>query len=136
MFACTTMNGTAIATAVTDVCNTPSPAGPVPMPYPNTAMLMTANPSTTVKNVIVMGMPVLNEQSVIPMTNGDNAGVNLGVVSGMVMGPCTFKSGSQKVNFGGKPAVFMTCQTGHNGQNNPNAMGTVVAPSQSILDVK
>lgn len=136
MFACTTMNGIAMATAVTDVCNTPSPAGPVPMPYPNVAMLMTADPSTAVKKVVVLGMPALNAQSTIPMSNGDNAGVNMGVVSGRVMGPCCFKSSSQKVNFGGKPAVFMSCQTGHNGQSSPNAMGTVTAPSQALLDVQ
>ena len=29
-----------------DVCLTPSPVGPVPIPYPNMASGLTANPST------------------------------------------------------------------------------------------
>lgn len=135
MFACTSMNGMAQATAVTDVCKTPTPGGPVPMPYPNIAMLNMANPSTTVKKVVVLGMPALNVNSETTLSNGDEAGVNMGVVSNKIMGPCTFKSSSQKVKFGGKPAVFMTCQTGHNGKSNPNAMGSVLAPSQTLLDV-
>ncbi len=135
MLACSSMNGIAQTQGPTDVCNTPTPTGPVPMPYPNIAMLATVNPGTAVKNITIMGMPVLNQDSVIPMSNGDNAGVNMGVTSGMVMGPCTFKSGAQKVTFAGKPAVAMNCNTGHNGQNNPNAMGCVMAPSQSIVDV-
>ena len=135
MFACTSMNGVAQAIAVTDVCKTPTPGGPVPMPYPNIAMLNMANPSTTVKNVVVLGMPACNVKTETTLSNGDEAGVNMGVVSNKIMGPCTFKTSSQKVKFGGKPAVHVTCQTGHNGKRNPNAMGSVMVPSQSLVDV-
>ena len=135
MFACTSMNGMAMAVAVTDVCKTPSPAGPVPIPYPNIAMLNMATPGNVVKKVVVLGMPAFNVKTQTTLSNGAQAGVNMGIVSNKVMGPCTFKSSSKKVKFGGKPAVFMTCQTGHNGSSNPNAMGTVMVPSQSILNV-
>ncbi len=135
MFACTSMNGVAQAIAVTDVCKTPTPGGPVPMPYPNIAMLNMANPSTTVKNVVVLGMPACNVKTETTLSNGDEAGVNMGVVSNKIMGPCTFKTSSQKVKFGGKPAVHVTCQTGHNGKSNPNAMGSVMVPSQGLVDV-
>ena len=135
MFACTSMNGVAQAIAVTDVCKTPTPGGPVPMPYPNIAMLNLANPSTTVKKVVVLGMPACNVKTETTLSNGDEAGVNMGVVSNKIMGPCTFKTSSQKVKFGGKPAVHVTCQTGHNGKSNPNAMGSVMVPSQSLVDV-
>ena len=135
MFACTSMNGVAQAIAVTDVCKTPTPGGPVPMPYPNIAMLNMANPSTTVKNVVVLGMPACNVKTETTLSNGDEVGVNMGVVSNKIMGPCTFKTSSQKVKFGGKPAVHVTCQTGHNGKSNPNAMGSVMVPSQGLVDV-
>lgn len=135
MFACTSMNGVAQAIAVTDVCKTPTPGGPVPMPYPNIAMLNMANPSTTVKNVVVLGMPACNVKTETTLSNGDEVGVNMGIVSNKIMGPCTFKTSSQKVKFGGKPAVHVTCQTGHNGKSNPNAMGSVMVPSQSLVDV-
>ncbi len=135
MFACTTMNGMAMTTGPTDTCKTPTPGGPVPMPYPNIAMLMTANPSTADSKVLVLGMPVLNAKSEIPLTNGDNPGVVGGVVSNMVMGACKFKSSSMKVSYNGKAAVHLTCQTGHNGSGNPNAMGAVTVPSQTMLDV-
>lgn len=135
MFACTSMNGVAQAIAVTDVCKTPTPGGPVPMPYPNIAMLNMANPSTTVKNVVVLGMPACNVKTETTLSNGDEVGVNMGIVSNKIMGPCTFKTSSQKVKFGGKPAVHVTCQTGHNGKSNPNAMGSVMVPSQGLVDV-
>lgn len=135
MFACTSMNGIAMTSGPTDTCKTPTPGGPVPVPYPNIAMLNTVSPNTTDKKITVLGMSVLNAKSEIPVTNGDNAGVNGGVVSNSVMGKCTFKSSSQKVSFNGKPAVFMTCQTGHNGPSTPNAMGTVTVPSQTFLNV-
>ena len=135
MFACTSMNGIAMTTGPSDTCKTPTPGGPVPVPYPNMAMLNTVNPGTADPKVTVLCMPVLNAKSEIPLTNGDNAGVAGGVVSNMVMGACTFKTSSKKVSFNGKPAVYQTCQTGHNGSATPNAMGAVTVPSQTLLDV-
>lgn len=71
MFACTSMNGMAMAVAVTDVCKTPSPAGPVPIPYPNIAMLNMANPGNVVKKVVVLGMPAFNVKTQTTLSNGD-----------------------------------------------------------------
>ena len=65
MFACTSMAGMAIGTPMTDVCKTPTPAGPQPMPYPNLAQIPMTNPGTTEKTVTVLGQPVLNNKSVI-----------------------------------------------------------------------
>ena len=66
-----------------DVCLTPAPPSPVPVPipYPNIAMGPTAVPN--VPTVLINFMPAHNMGTVIPMTNGDNAGVNMGVASGM-----------------------------------------------------
>jgi hypothetical protein len=112
-----------------DVCNTPTPTGPVPIPYPNTSTGSAADPATTALNVLTDGMPSFNQMTMITMSQGDEAGVNLGVVSGMVMGPTTFIMGSTNVFVGGAPAQRLTSTTGHNGVS-MNCPGTAIAPSQ------
>jgi hypothetical protein len=117
--------------AFPDTCKTPTPAGPVPMPYPNTAMLMQANPATCTLKVKIMNQPALTKQSVIPMTSGDEAGSAGGVISGEIKGPAQFKKGSIKVKFEGQPAAFQTCPMGHNGTNANVPAGMHTAPSQT-----
>jgi hypothetical protein len=126
----TKQGGTAIA--FPDTCLTPAPPGPpVPVPYPNTAQLMQANPGTCPKKVKILNQPPLTTQSVIPMSAGDEAGSAGGVVSGMVKGPVQFKKGSVKVKVEGQPLTFQTCTTGHNGMNANAPMGIHAAPSQT-----
>jgi hypothetical protein len=114
---------------VPDVCKTPSPAGPIPIPYPNIAMCNMANPGTASTKVMIANMPALMLNSMIMLSSGDEAGVAGGVVSGMNMGPAKFLRGSTKVLVQGKPGAFMTSNLGMNGAS-PNAMGTQLAPSQ------
>jgi hypothetical protein len=121
--------------AFPDTCNTPTPAGPVPTPYPNTALLVQANPATCTRKVKIMNQPVLTKQSVIPMTSGDEAGSAGGVVSGMIKGPAQPKQGSVKVKFEGKPVVFQSCTFGHNGTNANAPAGVLVSPSQTKVMV-
>ncbi|MAF04638.1 MULTISPECIES: DUF4150 domain-containing protein [unclassified Herbaspirillum] len=124
MFAVTKQAGQCMA--MPDVCNTPiPPAGPVPLPYPNIAMPMMGNPATT--KVLISGMPALTKSSKITMSNGDQPGVNGGVVSGKIMGPAEFIMGSMKVKLEGNPAVRMGDTTK---QNDGNAVGAVLVPSQ------
>jgi hypothetical protein len=118
--------------AYPDVCQTPSPAGPVPTPYPNTAMANTAVPSQT--KVLILAMPAHNMGTTVPMSNGDNAGVALNPVSGMVMGPCRHLKGSVKTLFGGMPVTKMLDPTGQNGMS-PGAFGASLAPSQTKVMV-
>ena len=66
MFANTQMMGTDMG--FPDVCLTPTPAGPVPIPYPNIAMGPTAIPNCP--TILIMGAPVHNLATTIPMTNG------------------------------------------------------------------
>ena len=115
-----------------DVCNTPTPAGPVPIPYPNISTGTTANPATTTLTVLTDGMPSFILTTMIPTSQGDEAGVNLGVVSGMVMGPTTFIQGSVTVFKEGAPCQRLTSTTGHNGLS-MNCPGTALAPSQVIV---
>ena len=64
---------------IPDVCKTPSPGGPVPVPYPNIAQSITlTNGTTTVKGDKVMAA---NKGSKFALSNGDNAGVAGGVKS-------------------------------------------------------
>lgn len=129
MFAKTQMAG--LDFAMPDVCLTPipTPAGPVPtpIPYPNTALPMTSIPSQF--KVLTVCMPNHNLMTITPMTNGDNAGVNLNPISGMVMGPSKNLMGSVKTFIGGLPATTMLKPTGQNGLS-PGAFGASLAPSQ------
>jgi hypothetical protein len=120
--------------AFPDVCLTPTPGGPVPMPYPNISMSVTALPPTTAMTVLIDGTPSLNLMSEIPISNGDEAGVNLGVVSGMIMGPTRYVMGSETLMLEGVPAVKLTSETGQNGEM-MNAEGACLVPSQEIMIV-
>jgi hypothetical protein len=127
MFAVTKENGQLFA--FPDVCKVPAPpAPPIPTPFPNTAMPQMGNPATT--KVLIHGMPALTKASKIEPTNGDQGGAAGGLVSGKMMGAATFVSGSTKVKLEGNPAVYLGCPTQ---QNENNAMGSVLAPSQGIV---
>ena len=124
MFANCQMMG--MDTGFPDVCLTPSPAGPVPIPYPNIAMGPTAIPN--VPNVLFMGMPAHNMGTTVPLTNGDNAGVATGVASGTVMGPSRHLTAAFTVLVKGMPATRLTSMAL---QNNTHCPGARVVPSQT-----
>jgi hypothetical protein len=113
--------------AFPDVCLTPTPVGPIPVPYPNMQMTPTAIPAQI--KVFLMMMPAHNLMTTHPMSLGDQPGVNLGPASGMVMGPVRSLFGSVKVFTGGPPATKMLSPSGHNGLS-PNAVGATLSPSQ------
>lgn len=126
MFANTQMMG--MDMGFPDVCLTPTPAGPVPIPYPNVATGNMAIPNNP--NILIMGMPAHNMATTIPMTNGDNAGVALGVASGTVMGPSRHLTGAFTVLMNGAPATRLTSTSL---QNSTNCPGVRTIPSQTIL---
>jgi len=111
-----------------DTCLTPAAAGaPVPIPYPNTAMLSMAIPNQF--KVMISMMPAHNLCTTIPMSSGDEAGVMLGVTSGTIMGPSRHLKGSIKVFYDGMPATRLTDTAMQNSTNVPGGM--TVAPSQT-----
>jgi len=122
MFANTQMMG--MDMAFPDVCLTPVPA-PVPIPYPNIAMGPTAIPNAF--NVLFMATPAHNMGTTTPLTNGDNAGVNMGVASGLVMGPSRHLTAAFTVLVDGMPATRLTSMSL---QNSTNAPGARIVPSQ------
>ena len=123
MFANTQMMG--MDTGFPDVCLTPTPAGPIPIPYPNIAMGPMGVPA--VYNVLWMFAPAHNMMTTIPLSNGDNAGINLGVASGLVMGPGRHLTAAFTVLIGCAPATRLTSVALQNGTNCP---GCRVVPSQ------
>lgn len=122
-------NGGTQCMAVPDVCKVPTPGGPVPTPFPNIATTQMANPGAVVKNVLVGGMPAINQATKIMLSNGNQPGVLGGVSSNKIMGQAQFTKGSSKVMVGGKPAVRVGTPTGQNGAPN-NTVGAAVSPSQ------
>ncbi len=73
-----------ISPAFPDVCKTPTPGGPVPIPYPNIAM--SSDTAKGTKSVKVDGNPVCVKDSNFKMSTGDEAGsAGGGVVSGKIM---------------------------------------------------
>jgi hypothetical protein len=116
-----------------DVCLTPipSPAGPIPtpIPYPNISLGPTAIPPTACLKVLLMAGPAHNLMTTVPMSMGDNAGLMMGVMSGMVMGPTRHMLGSFGVLYGGMPATKMTSMTGQNGMS-LNIPGVTLVPAQ------
>ncbi len=113
-----------------DVCLTPAPPSPVPVPipYPNIAMGPTAIPN--VPTILIMGCPVHNLGTTIPMTNGDNPGIALGVASGTVMGPSRHLTGAFTVLYHGMPATRLTSMSL---QNSTNCPGARIVPSQTVV---
>lgn len=124
MFANSQMSGT--DTGFPDVCLTPTPAGPVPTPYPNVAMGQMGVPP--IPNILFMCTPAHNMSTVTPLSNGDNAGVATGVASGTVMGPRRHLTGAFTVLLKGMPATRLTSMSI---QNNTNAPGARIAPGQT-----
>jgi hypothetical protein len=114
-----------------DVCLTPAPPSPapIPIPYPNISMGMTANPGTACMKTYLSCMPAHNLMTMGTISNGDNAGVAMGVASGMVMGPHRHLLGSFSVIAECTPITKMTSMSGQNGAS-LNIPGMTIVPAQ------
>lgn len=104
-----------------DVCKTPSPGGPVPIPYPNIALSSDlADGSKTVK---IEGNSVALAKSNLRTSTGDEAGTaGGGVASSKIKGKLTWALYSTDVKFEGQGVVRFTDQSLHNG-NGSNTGG-------------
>lgn len=130
-------NGGGQCACMPDVCKTPSPAGPVPIPYPNVAMLTQAKGDTVSSKVKADGKKVATVATEISMSSGDEPGsAGGGVVSNKFKGSALFKKGSSKVQVEGNDVVYHTSMIGQNGGSNANnPAGVQVAPSQMKVTV-
>ncbi len=119
-------NGVSVAT-MPDVCKTPSPGGPVPIPYPNISQSATlAKGTTTVK--ADGGMMIANKGSEFSLSNGDNAGVGGGVKSSTFMKESTWILYSFDVKVDGKNACRLTDKKFQNHGNTVDLGGIAQAP--------
>jgi len=109
-------NGVTIA--FPDVCKTPTPAGPVPVPYPNIAR--SSDTAKGTKKVKCDGNPTCVKDSNFRMSTGDEAGTaGGGIVSGKIKGKAEFINFSFDVFFEGKNVTRAFDLMLHNDKNTP-----------------
>jgi len=106
-----------VSIAFPDVCKTPSPAGPIPIPYPNIAKSSDTDKGT--KKVKCDGNPVCVEDSNFSTSTGDEAGSAGGVVSSKTKGKAEFLMYSFDVKFEGKGVCRAFDIMLHNDKNTP-----------------
>ena len=121
---------TGITTAtIPDVCKTPSPGGPVPIPYPNIAnSIMLSSGTSTVKGDKAMAA---NKGSKFTLSNGDNAGVAGGVKSSTFMKEAAWILYSFDVKMDRKNTCRLTDKMFHNSENAANLAGEL---QQVLMD--
>ncbi len=113
--------------AFPDVCKTIVGPAIVPLPYPNIAISVTHIPSQF--KVIIGGGLAENLLTSGTVSNGDQAGLAMGLISQIDVGPDRPFLGSFKVMIGG---IFSTRLTSIQGQNGMpcNTVGISITPSQ------
>lgn len=113
-----TKDSNGITVAFPDVCKTPSPGGPVPIPYPNIAR--SADTDKGSKKVTVEGNPVCLKDSCFSTSTGDEAGTaGGGVASNKTKGKAEFVNYSVDVKFEGKNVARALDPMFHNDKNTP-----------------
>jgi hypothetical protein len=129
-------NGGGQCFAFPDVCKTPSPGGPIPVPYPNITKCSAIKGSSASSKVKIMNKKAATVQTETTRSNGDEAGTVGGVVSNKNMDGAKYKMGSSKVFVEGKRIAHLISMVGHNVVSNSNAPpGLQVAPSQMKVTV-
>jgi hypothetical protein len=101
-----------IATAFPDVCKTPTPGGPVPIPYPNIAK--SADTAQGSQTVTMDGNPIMLKGSIYATSIGDEPGTAGGVVSGVNKGKAEFLNYSFDVKVEGKNVCRLGDPMGQN----------------------
>lgn len=104
--------------AFPDVCKTPSPAGPIPIPYPNIAQ--SSDTAEGSKKVSVDGNPICLKDSNFSTSSGDEAGTaGGGVASNKTKGKAEFVNYSFDVKVEGKNVARALDLMLHNDKNTP-----------------
>jgi hypothetical protein len=118
--------GVTMAT-IPDVCKTPSPGGPVPIPYPNIAMSKDLTQGTTSVEADG-GNSCAHRPSNFVMSTGDEPGTAGGVKSGVFKQKATWITFSFDVVLEGKGACRLTDKMFMNNENTVSMGGEVQAP--------
>jgi hypothetical protein len=133
--ACKAASGKSAA-AMPDVCLSPPspPAGPLPLPYPNTAMASDTTDGS--KTVQIGGQEVmLKNKSTFKTSNGNEAATKsfgMGVVTHQIQGKAAFVAWSMDVKFEGENIPRHMDLMGHNEASDPpNVPPWLYADSQA-----
>lgn len=120
--------------AFPDVCKTPTPAGPVPLPYPNIAQCSDGSGSSKVKTE---GSEILRKGDTIRMSSGDEAGAAMGVASSKIKGTAEIMTGMDRVKAEGKAVGYLTSSCDQNGgsMKNSTKLGVNVSPGKVKVKV-
>ncbi len=114
---------------IPDVCKTPSPGGPVPIPYVNVAN--DSDLAKGAKKVKVEGKMPAIKGAELSMSTGDEAGsAGGGVVSSKIKGKLTWAMCSMDVKFEGQGVIRFLEICLHNG-NNSNTGGNAALGTAS-----
>ena len=105
-----------MTTVFPDVCKTPSPGGPIPIPYPNIGK--SSDTSKGPKKVKVDGQMPMVKKAVYMMSTGDEAGsAGGGVISSKIKGECEFMIYSFDIKFEKKNVCRLGDPLFHNKKN-------------------
>ena len=104
-----------MSTVFPDVCKTPSPGGPVPIPYPNIGKA--SDTSKGPKKVTTDGKMPMVKGAKYSTSTGDEPGSAGGVISGVTKGECEFMMYSFDVKFEGKNVCRLGDPLWHNKKN-------------------
>ncbi|NTX60256.1 DUF4150 domain-containing protein [Myxococcus sp. CA051A] len=108
-------SGNTHTSAAPDVCKVPTPGGPVPTPFVNSAQDSTLTHGST--SVTINGHPVALTDSELSISSGDEPGTAGGIVSSKLKGKMAWGSGSVDVRIEGKGVVRYLDVTLHNGNS-------------------
>lgn len=103
--------------AFPDVCKTPSPGGPVPIPYPNVAR--SADTAKGSKKVKADGKPICVKTSSFKKSTGDEPGRLGGIISNTTRDKAEFVNSSFDVKIEGKGTPRSFDLMLHNKKNTP-----------------
>jgi hypothetical protein len=98
-----------------DVCKTPTPGGPVPIPYPNVGQ--SSNTSGGPTKITTDGKMPMTKGAKYSTSSGDEAGSIGGVVSNKTKGACEFMLYSFDVKFEGQNVCRLGDSLFHNDKN-------------------
>ncbi len=118
---------------VPDVCKTPTPGGPVPMPYPNISQASSLSDGTTTVKVDGGNMAAI-KGSKFAMSSGDEPGSLGGVKSNTFKQASTWILYSFDVKLDGSNACRFSDKKFQNNENTIDAMGVIPLVVQVALD--
>lgn len=104
-----------MSTVFPDVCQTPTPGGPVPIPYPNIGKA--ADTSSGPSTVTTDGQMPMTKGAKYMLSSGDEAGSAMGLMSGKTKGACEFMLYSFDVKLEGQNVCRLGDPLFHNEKN-------------------